>query len=420
MFGSSVLEIALGLTLIYTMLSLVCTAANELVASLLGWRAKNLVDGITNLLNDTGPMQSSERIGPRSLFDRVLGWRPRSDDRLKTVVASADSPAQQLYSHPLVQSLYRKGQIPSYIPSRTFALALMDIVFPSDQPRPSTIQNIQNAIDKSSVNDGLKRVLRVLTNDAANTIETGQQLRAAGLVDVTKLDTAMNQVHENVEIWFNNSMERVSGWYKRKSQALTFGLAAVLTVALNVDTINIVRRLSYDSALRQSLVAQAEKLAEQPPAYLVLPRTASPAGEAATPQPAPQPVTNPEAATSEAASRLQTQYRMLASTGIPLGWSRDTAPIGQTDMFWWLTKVFGLLLTVGAASLGAPFWFDILNKIITIRSAGKAPEETPKRPKEMPRPLEPGQTAPPSSAAVPAAGATAPRGENPAPPRFNP
>jgi hypothetical protein len=393
MFGSSVLEIALGLTLIYTMVSLVCTAANELLASVISWRAATLADGIRNLLNDTGTKGEPGPGGPR-----------RSDPALKTQIAPPETVAQQLYSHPLVQSLYRRGQVPSYIPSRTFALALMDIVLPSGQPRPSTIQGIQKAIEASSVNDGLKRALRVLTDDAANTIETGQQLRAVGLVDVTKLETAMSQVHENIEVWFNNSMDRVSGWYKRKSQALTFGIAVVVTVALNVDTINIVRRLSYDSALRQSLVAQAEKLAEQPPAYLVLPRpAAAPAGDAATPQAAaPQPVqpVEPAAVTSEAAERLRTQSDMLASTGIPLGWRRDDTPTGQTDALWWLTKLFGLLLTAGAASLGAPFWFDILNKIITIRSAGKAPEETPKRPKEVPRPLEPGQTTPSSSTPV--------------------
>ena len=52
----------------------------------------------------------------------------------------------------------------------------------------------------------------------------------------------------------------------------------------------------------------------------------------------------------------------------------------------------GWLLTALAASLGAPFWFDVLNKFISIRSVGKAPEERPKPPKEVPIPLEPGQS----------------------------
>jgi hypothetical protein len=62
-----------------------------------------------------------------------------------------------------------------------------------------------------------------------------------------------------------------------------------------------------------------------------------------------------------------------------------------TINWWWILKVLGLAFTAIAASLGAPFWFDLLNKFITVRSTGKAPEEAPKPPKEVPTPLEPGQ-----------------------------
>ncbi len=77
-------------------------------------------------------------------------------------------------------------------------------------------------------------------------------------------------------------------------------------------------------------------------------------------------------------------------------------PRQQRDFIWYLTKIFGLLLTAGAASLGAPFWFDVLNKIITIRSAGKAPEESPKSPKDIPRPMAAGQVTPPPADSPPA------------------
>jgi hypothetical protein len=193
-------------------------------------------------------------------------------------------------------------------------------------------------------------------------------------------------------------MERVSGWYKQKTQALVFALAVMFAVTLNVDTIQLIKRLSYDSALRQSIVAQAEKLAEQPPAYIVVPRPVAPsqpAEGAASQPPAQQPAqTTPAvmADTGQAAAQLQTQIAALSQTGIPLGWDGGGRPSNQNFWVWWLTKFFGLLLTASAASLGAPFWFDILNKIVTIRSAGKAPEEQPKQPKELPRPVAPGQS----------------------------
>ena len=62
--------------------------------------------------------------------------------------------------------------------------------------------------------------------------------------------------------------------------------------------------------------------------------------------------------------------------------------------FWdWLRKVAGWLLTAFAVSLGAPFWFDLLNRFINLRVSGKAPEEKPKKPKEVPQPMGPGETA---------------------------
>jgi hypothetical protein len=335
MFGSSVLEVAIGVAGVYAMVSLVCTATNELISSVGIWRAKTLAAGITNLLDE--------------------------------------ATAQQFYEHPLIRGLYRKGQKPSYIPSRTFALALMDLIVPAGPGRPDTIEGLRGAVDASTaVTPGLKRVLSILIEDALNTIATGRQLQAAGIIDTQKLETAINHVHENIEVWFNNAMERVAGWYKRKTQAVILALALIVTCALNVDTILIVKRLSYDSALRQALVAQAEKLAASPG----------------------------QAGINDGLARLQ-------ATGLPLGWGEDRVPADQRDVVWYLTKVFGLLLTAGAASLGAPFWFDVLNKIITVRSAGKAPEESPKSPKEIPRPMAPGQSIPPAEPAPPADAAPA-------------
>jgi hypothetical protein len=341
MFGSTVLEVAIGLAGVYAMVSLVCTAANELLSSIGVWRAKTLAEGIRNLLGE--------------------------------------STAREFYEHPLILGLYRKGKMPSYIPSRTFALALMDLMMSARSGRPETIDEIRRTVDASSVSAGLKRVMSILIEDARNTIATGRQLQTAGIVDTQKLETAVNHVHENVEVWFNNSMERVAGWYKRKTQAAILVLAVVFTVALNVDTILIINRLSYDAALRQVLVAQAEKL--------VADSARDPAADSA----------------------IGARVARLQATGLPLGWGQDV-PRSERDFWWYLTKLFGLLLTAGAASLGAPFWFDVLNKIITVRSAGKAPEESPKSPKEIPRPLAPGQVTPPTDAGPAAdAGAEKPK-----------
>jgi hypothetical protein len=76
----------------------------------------------------------------------------------------------------------------------------------------------------------------------------------------------------------------------------------------------------------------------------------------------------------------------LGDLGIPLGWTdpfNASKKLICTSRGWLImaTKLLGLLLTAFAASLGAPFWFDVLNKFMSVRSAGKAPEEKPKGPK---------------------------------------
>jgi hypothetical protein len=168
-------------------------------------------------------------------------------------------------------------------------------------------------------------------------------------------------------------MMRVSGWYKRKSQVIVFILAMLLTGITNADTIQIVKTLSADTALRVSVVSQAleftrlqaEVAARQPakPAEAnAAAATAAGVGSAPT-QPQPQPATadNPK-------DIIKQTFGNLEQLGIPLGWR---AKPGNGE---WPNKLIGLLLTVFAIFLGAPFWFDILNRLTKVRSAGSVPK----------------------------------------------
>ena len=156
-------------------------------------------------------------------------------------------------------------------------------------------------------------------------------------------------------------MERVSGWYKRKVQIVTLAVAIVFAVGLNLDSVLIARHLARDAALRSAIVAEAEQLAKEP-------------------------------APAQGRQQLEDRIQELKSIGVPIGWPDPDGAPATAD--WILVKVLGLLLTAGAASLGAPFWFDVLNRVISIRAAGKAPEETPKAPKQIPLPAAPGQAEP--------------------------
>ncbi len=307
MFGSALLEIFLGLAFVYLLLAVICSALSEWIARIFAMRSKNLEAGIRNLLEDP------------ELVEKV-------------------------YQHPLLKSFYRKGWFdklrkrrggPSYIPSRAFALALLDIAAPADpKDRPKDFEGVRHAVAKCNVlNDKIKTALLVLIDEGAGDLK---------------------KARENIENWFDDTMNRVSGWYKRKAQLIVLLLALVLSGALNADTITIATSLSSDSTLRAAVVAAAEETAKAPPA------------DSKTPL-----------------ARITELRGELEHLGLPIGWLKSSADYVDPrevpiDTLGWFYKILGLLLTTIAVSLGAPFWFDLLNKLVNLRGAGRESDRTSK------------------------------------------
>lgn len=332
MFGSSALEVGIGLVFVYLLLSLVCAAVNELIAAISQWRAVNLREGIRFLLNDPS-------------LEKAFREHP--------LISSLRQ------EHPLLMKKSHDKLNTSYIPAQNFSLALMDLILSDkDGRRPDTVAGLRAAVQKAAdgngrvkINDDLRRLLYVLIDEAENSLAESQAVK----LSEKQVRTALGHLRAGIEGWFNSSMERVSGWYKRKMQLLTIGVAVALVLMLNVDTVTIARALMSSSTLRATLVAEAEKVAQQSGA--------------------------PEAGRDFAT--IRDQVGQLQEFGLPLGWNAELQKINEQKsvpgttwwLFWTLSKLFGLTLTAGAASLGAPFWFDTLRKIITIRSAGKSPAE---------------------------------------------
>jgi len=295
MFGSAILDTAIGLIFVYLIVSLIVSAANELLAAVFRWRSQNLLLGIQQLLQDP----------------------------------SMTGLATRFYEHPLIQGLASKGSKPSYIPSRTFALALLDIVSPVTPASNRTLDDLKAGIEKLPTS--LQVTFRVLLDEAGHDIE---------------------HFKTQLENWFNNTMERVSGWYKRKTQAIQLALALAIVALGNVDSVRITRSLSgVNSPLRDSIKDAAHSLVE-----------------AGLPQGPP-------------GAQLSAATEAIGNLALPIGWANGG--FGPTTILGWL-------ITALAASLGAPFWFDLLNKFVNVRASGKAPEEEPKSPKEVPVPEPPG------------------------------
>jgi hypothetical protein len=418
MFNTTILDVAIGMVFIYLLLSLLCAAASELIEMVLKKRATDLERGIRELL------------------------KPGSNPGAKDVV-------QALYNHPLINALFPgpyqesgiasaarflKGtRLPSYIPSRNFALALMDLILPGtagDGQSGATGATVPS--DSTAAAAGANQ-LTALRAKLAQIRTTDPQLADAitTLIDAAGNDVA--RVRANIEDWFNSSMDRVSGWYKRRTQVILLVLGFIIAITFNADSILIVRRLASDRPLRDSLVAAADAYAKanaspsptptstpttnapavaQPspkpspassPASSPLPTptatstlvlsptvTLTPASGSASPTPKPSPTPCWKEACESGEDTPQCKLKKaqceIRSLGLPIGWSSPTDPqlnwdggsFGQ-QLEWHL---FGWVLTALAISLGAPFWFDLLNKFIVVRSTvkpkEKSPEEKPK------------------------------------------
>jgi hypothetical protein len=314
MFGSQAIEVAIGLVFVYLVLSLVCSAIKEGLAGALGMRARTLEEGMRNLLGHPETVQS-------------------------------------FYDHPLVQGLMRGQSRPSYIPARTFVLALLDVIAPADAAGLKTVDDVRKAV--ASLPERIRRPLLIYTNDAGADLE---------------------KLRQHLEDWFNNSMERVSGWYKRRAQVILLVVALLVAAASNTDTLSIVNTLWNNATVRAALVQAAQETAKS-----AAPSTGAPAPTTATGAPPTTGTrsTDQTAAATPAPPSPNTLTAAELSAVQPLiGWSRVW--LRGADSRSWVKKILGIVLTGVALSLGAPFWFDLLNKLVSLRSSGVKPEKKKK------------------------------------------
>jgi len=291
MFGSGILDVAIGVIFVYLFISLICSVIMEWVSKRLEKRAKKLEQGIRSLLSDPNGT------GITGIF----------------------------YNHPLIKGLSQDGKKPSYISSRIFAMVLMDIVAPSESPTgPKTFDELRSCVRTISSQDLQKTVFALLDH----------------------AEKSMKKTRDNIEKWFDEGMDRVSGWYKRESQRIIFACALAVALVLNADTISMTKILFRDPVMRAGLVAAAQEIAKQP-------------------------ANNPS---GEAQKKIMLIHEEMDPLQFPIGWTWKSLHLFNS--FWQiLSKALGLFLTGLAVSLGAPFWFEVLNKFMNLRSEGAKPEK---------------------------------------------
>ena len=320
-----ILSLAVGLSFVFLLFSLVVSAANELLMSVWDQRARFLREGLTQLLgNDQATVHRFLQHGLIDAFSR------------------------------------RKDGSPAYLPPNAFVTALLDLAIPV-KPNATAGQSLRTAAD---VAEALADTGHTALSKANPRL--AQSLHA--LFDEAGGD--LGRFRDGIERWFNQSGDRISGWYKRRAQQCLFALAMLLAIGANVDSLHLIQGLSADPKLLESVARTATDAAGKSPGS------------------ADQPVA---AEVTALVKEVEDNWLQLNGLSLPIGWGdaqwnrlffdphHGSDPKDPASRGWnWshlLSALAGWLLTALAASLGAPFWFQTLQRFITIRGNGRSPAE---------------------------------------------
>lgn len=315
MFGSRVLEVVIGLALIFFVMALATSTVVEVISRVLSKRAKELEKVIGSIVDD-----------PARLYET-------------SVFAGLTTGAGKGW---LGLGRSRK---PSYVSAKSFADAVVEMLV-------------------------LGRTAATSGGGTAADIYSGMPKQLASRLQsiVEEVGADMTAVKAGLESWFDGIMGRLEGSYKRWASSWLFVIALIVAVGANVSTYRVAESLWVDPATRESVVAAAERIAESD---------------------------NPE----ESIPSVDRAVSELSSLALPVGWGADMSEAWDTSSLPdKVATAAGWLATALLVMLGAPFWYDVLSRLVALRSAGAKPAKAVADPESATTALEQETSATRSSA----------------------
>lgn len=417
MTGNIALDVFIGLAFIYLLYSLYATVIVEIISSLLKLRARNLRTAITRML-----MDADNRILSQWYYNISLLFRKLFNCFTRNKSGTVNQPRliDIFFDQPTIKYLSKPGFIwknkPSYIAPHSFSKALMDIL--KDYGTGNTLfDNIDTGIENCTIDTNTRNHIRSLLNDANNDLQKFKLL---------------------LERWFNDTMERSVGWFKRNNQFILFIIGILIAFIFNLNTIHIAQLLSKDSKAREQLVELAGTQLENYEGILnvindSVARDATSETQMARldslldikkdlqadiknteilfgggwnlPDKAVEnvnysdsskvPKSNWFKVNVDSSGSAKTIYVVKPSESYHLDTTffinsiklrKVKIDAGNEDIqyeyqfipfkykwkFFW-HNLLGYVLTTIAISLGSPFWFDLLNKLVKLRSSSRQP-----------------------------------------------
>jgi hypothetical protein len=373
-----VVDITLGLVFIYLILSLLASEIQELIATLLQWRAKHLKLSIELLLSGGSETDKSDIINAIKLVQSLY-----NDPLINTLNQQTKTKVEQHFRKLTKNSneqVLEKQSGPSYLPSETFAITLLDtlkipqlinyVKHPSEEvktnlhlilasykelkkgindptsPSYTKIQEIYGDIDQKFI-DFVNNELPDEVPDSL--IKSLAVIAQRSRIKVGDLTEEINQFKNEVETWFDRSMDRASGVYKRNAKGVAILIGISIAFLTNTDTFHLIKRLSEDSVIRSTIAQSASQRID----YI-----------------------------NDPVARRDIE-KLLGNASIPIGWQNINQQFELLDntksnrvyirISQFIKLICGWIVSGFAIAMGAPFWFDILNRFINVRNAGPKP-----------------------------------------------
>ncbi len=324
MTGSVALDVVIGLVFVFLLYSLLASVIQEIISSWLSLRAADLKEAIERML----------------------------DDDTKTKHFS-----KGFYESPSIKYFAREGEKPSYLTAANFSKVVLDIL---KGPNPMPGEDFRDRVDASLASGiNIKGVSTPI--NSGGTFVYLQSLWAESQGDVDRFRALIEQ-------WFDDTMDRTSGWYKRKIQKILFFIGLGLAATFNVDSITIAHKLANDPELRKEMVARADKMINDPQVIAHIEKLRQ--KEKKSPDSLSEDGKKKLAAFDESMRLAEEANKMIkediASVNSALGLGYEGIDWGC----WTIPRmIVGWILTALAISLGAPFWFDLLNKLMKLRTS---------------------------------------------------
>jgi hypothetical protein len=404
MLSSGIIDLAIGLAFVFGVTAALASVATESISRFLGLRGAYLLGGLRELLD-------SEQVGtdltkaekdydalknivtgtstedkPQSATGAVLGSpilrsqgmvgditsrkllvQASKPDRpsVRNIEPRKHAPRSNRRSPQKRAPLSDLRSLPAYISPTAFADAVIDLLVPKPTaqttPAGQTTATGQTTTGQTTLDTVRQSLQKIMSQDPMPAYMAPlMPLMTSVNTLVTTAEDDITSVRTSIENWYNDHMDRVSGWYKRQVAWFTIIAGAILVILLNINAITVGRAL-YSNSVIGSAVATAA--GNRPPCTT---------------------------ADSTCLGQLQTDLATVAQAGLPIGWATVSACAdARPACNWWqargitsttgnsawqiLLVVVGFLITIVALTPGARFWFDLLSKLGTLRSTGPKP-----------------------------------------------